>query len=69
MTTRAATIIYPETDGMPLPDGEYQSPLFRRVVGDLEDHFRDVPGAHVNSWVSWRHSYGGNFAHPPRCWT
>ena len=48
MTTRAATIIYPETDGMPLPDGEYQSPLFRRVVGDLEDHFRDVPGAHVN---------------------
>ena len=48
MTTRAATIIYPETDGMPLPDGEHQSPLFRRVVGDLEDHYRDVPGAHVN---------------------
>ena len=48
MTTRAATIIYPETDGMPLPDGEYQSPLFRRVVGDLEDHFRDVPCTHVN---------------------
>ncbi len=49
MTTRAATaIVYPETDGMPLPDGEYQSPLFRRIVGDLEEHFRDVPGAHVN---------------------
>ena len=49
MTTRAATaIVYPETDGMPLPDGEYQSPLFRRIVGDLEEHCRDVPGAHVN---------------------
>ena len=49
MTTRAATaIVYPETDGMPLPDGEYQSPLFRRIVGDIEEHFRDTPGAHVN---------------------
>ena len=47
MTTRAATT-YAETDGMPLPDGEYQSPLFRRIVGDIEEHFRDVPGAHVN---------------------
>ncbi|MCY4652565.1 MAG: Uma2 family endonuclease, partial [Dehalococcoidia bacterium] len=49
MTTRAATaIVYPETDGMPLPDGEFQSPLFRRIVGDIEEHFRDTPGAHVN---------------------
>ena len=49
MTTRAATsIVYPETDGIPLPDGEYQSPLFRRIVGDIEEHFRDTPGAHVN---------------------
>ena len=48
MTTRAAAIIYPETDGMPLPDGEFQSPLFRRIVGDLEERFRDVLGAHVN---------------------
>ena len=36
MTTRARTgIVYPETDGMPLPDGEYQAPLYRRVVGHL----------------------------------
>ena len=49
MTTRAATsIVYPETDGMPLPDGEYQAPLYRRVVGHLEVHFKDVPGARVN---------------------
>ena len=49
MTTRARTgIVYPETDGMPLPDGEYQAPLYRRVVGHLEVHFKDVPGARVN---------------------
>ena len=49
MTTRASTaIVYPETDGMPLPDGEYQAPLYRRIVGDLEDHFRDVQDANVN---------------------
>ena len=49
MTTEATTaIFYPESDGMPLPDGEYQAPLYRRVVGCLEVHFRDVPGAHVN---------------------
>ena len=36
MTTRGATaIVYPETDGMPLPDGEYQAPLYVRVVGTL----------------------------------
>ena len=49
MTTPAATsIVYPETDGMPLPDGEYQAPLYRRVVGRLEVHFGGVPGARVN---------------------
>ena len=49
MVGRAATaIVYPETDGMPLPDGEYQAPLYRKVVGSLEVHFKGVPGAHVN---------------------
>ena len=49
MTTRAATsIVYPETDGMPLPDGEYQAPLYRRVVGRLEVHFSGAPGVRVN---------------------
>ena len=49
MTIRGATaIVYPDTDGMPLPDGEYQAPLYIRVVGTLRVHFRNVPGARVN---------------------
>ncbi len=49
MTTGAATaIFYPETDGLPLPDGEYQAPLYIRVVGTLRERFSDVPGARVN---------------------
>ena len=49
MTTRSApATVYPETDGMPLPDGEYQAPLYRRIVRDLEVHFGNVPGARVN---------------------
>ena len=49
MTTRSApTIVYPETDGMPLPDGEYQAPLYRRIVRDLEVHFSGVSGVRVN---------------------
>ena len=49
MTTRSApAIVYPETDGMPLPDGEYQAPLYVRTVGTLRTHFRDIPGARVN---------------------
>ena len=51
MTTRATnsvTIVYPETDGMPLPDGEYQAPLYRRIVRDLEIYIQDTPGARVN---------------------
>ena len=49
MTTRAATaIVYPETDGMPLPDGETQAPVYRRVVGTIQVHFKDIPGVRVN---------------------
>ena len=50
MTTGAATatIVYPETDGMPLPDGEYQAPLYIGIVGTLRGYFKDVPGARVN---------------------
>ena len=32
-------IFYPETDGMPLPDGETQAPQYRRAVGRLEAYF------------------------------
>ena len=31
-----------------MPDGEYQAPLYRRVVGRLEVHFGGVPGVRVN---------------------
>lgn len=49
MTTRApTTIVYPDSDGMPLPDGEYQAPLYRKVVLTLELHFAGVSGVRVN---------------------
>ena len=51
MTTRTpnqAEVFYPETDGMPLPDGEYQSPIFRDVLVPLENHFKDRPDTRVN---------------------
>lgn len=49
MTTPAATaIIYPDSDGMPLPDGEFQSPLYVNAVGTLRVHFRNVRGVRVN---------------------
>lgn len=37
------TIFYPETDGMPLPDGLYQEPLFIEVVSVLEAYFQTHP--------------------------
>ena len=48
MTTRDATIVYPETDGMPLPDGDFQAPLYVRILSTLRIHFSDVRGARVN---------------------
>ncbi len=48
MTTETTAIVYPETDGMPLPDGEYQAPLYRDVVSTLETHFENVPNSKVN---------------------
>ena len=47
-TTDLNEVFYPESDGMPLPDGEFQSPLFREIVGTLETHFNDNPSTHVN---------------------
>ena len=51
MTTSTAGqtgVFYPETDDMPLPDGEFQAPLYREVVSTLETYFRDSPNARVN---------------------
>ena len=52
MTTQTATqqtaIIYPETDGQPMPDGTDHSLIFRRVLTPLENHFGKTPGSYVN---------------------
>ena len=42
------SIFYPETDGMPLPDGEYQAPRYREVVSTLEIHRKQQPHTAVN---------------------
>ena len=49
VTTRHATtaIFYPETDGLPLPDGNYQEPIYINAVSRLRAHFSNVPGAFV----------------------
>ena len=33
-------IVYPETDGRPMPDGEYQSVTWRHLVEALKHHYR-----------------------------
>ena len=48
----ATSIINSEKNGMPLPDWGFQAPLRRNIVGDLDDHFRGVPGVRVNGDTS-----------------
>ena len=51
MVTQApvkAEIFYPETDGMPMPDGEFQAPIYRKAVVKLETHFRRRRRVKVN---------------------
>ena len=50
VTTEHATtaIFYPETDGLPLPDGNYQLPMFTNSVVGLRVHFKDVEGVFVS---------------------
>ena len=50
MTTKApiTTIFYPETDGLPLPDGRYQYPLQASVVLTLRAFFNETPRIEVN---------------------
>ena len=33
-------IVYPETDGLPMPDGEYQSITWRYLLDALKAHYR-----------------------------
>ena len=51
MTTQALTqtaIIYPESDGQPMPDGEYQFPIHANALITLRTHFEEVPDVRVN---------------------
>lgn len=41
-------IFYPETDGEPLPDGEFQAPLYTEILSTLTAHFRHQPRTRVN---------------------
>ena len=41
-------IIYPETDGMPMPDGEFQAPIYARILVMLKTHFRRRRRVRVN---------------------
>ena len=47
-TAADTAVVYPETDGMPLPDGEFQAPKYREIVNTLQTHFKDTPNARVN---------------------
>ena len=47
-TKPPADVIYPESDGMPLPDAEFQAPLYREIVSTLATHFKDLPNCNVN---------------------
>ena len=67
MTTKTSTeIVYPETDGMPLPDGVFQDPLFREVVSTLETHFSDQPNTVVsgNTFIYYEEGNPRRFISP-----
>ncbi|MDE2686304.1 MAG: Uma2 family endonuclease [Chloroflexota bacterium] len=52
MTTEATTdIFYPETDGMPLPDGLTQAPRYVTIIGMLRAFFRNLADCEVNGNV------------------
>ena len=62
MTTQAATteIFYPETDGMPLPDGLTQAPQYIKIVGTLRTFFRNIADCEVNGNVFIYYIEGDN---------
>ena len=72
MTTRTPNqtttdiIFYPETDGMPLPDGHFQDPLFREIVTTLETRYQHRPDALVsgNTFVYYQEGNPQRFISP-----
>ena len=47
-TTAQTAIIYPETDGQPMPDGEYQAPIYVDALATLRTHFAESLDVRVN---------------------
>ena len=41
-------VFYPETDGMPLPDGYFQDPIFREVISIFELYYIESPTTAVS---------------------
>ena len=73
MTTQTATtqtaIIYPETDGQPMPDGEYQSPIHADALTTLRTHFRNSPDVRVNGNTLLYYMQGNpNISVSPDCY-
>ena len=63
MTTKATAttdIIYPETDGMPLPDGITQAPIYARILEMLRTFFKDLLDCEVNGDVFIYYIEGDN---------
>ena len=63
MTTKATAttdIIYPETDGMPLPDGLTQAPIYARILEMLRTFFKDLLDCEVNGDVFIYYIEGDN---------
>ena len=64
----AALAEYPETDGVPLPDGLEQEPQFTEIVGALREHFRHRPDVIVsgNTFIYYEEGARRNIA--PDCY-
>ena len=59
-------VFYPDEDGVPLPDGFYQEPLFVRAVSTVRGHFRDRPDVAVsgNTFVYYEQGNPRRFVSP-----
>ena len=64
----AALAEYPETDGMPLPDGFEQEPHFYEIIGAVREHFRPRPEVIVsgNTFIYYDEGTRRNIA--PDCY-
>ena len=59
-------VFYPETDGMPLPDGFYQEGYYINAVSSLRGYFKDQPRVAVsgNTFIYYRQGHPQQFVSP-----